>query len=103
MNALAISTTSHLKEALEKSSFPISQTTLIGEGNADKIIKLPPPGPSRAAIYVMQMQKAQCVILNGFDREATELELSLRLPLYIHHHVEDSRVGLRWNWEEDDF
>lgn len=97
----------YLEQAVEASGFPITMVADLGPLSQESLeyptkkIKCPPTsGAARTSIYLMQIQKADCVIMVGVEWELVNLALSFDLPIYALHVTDDYVVGLRW-MEED--
>ena len=100
MRALILSTQPNIIHKMVKiSEFPITQGIVMGcETLGFSTAKHPDRGTARTAIYIMQLQKSQAVLMDEVDKELIDLALRLGLPVYVHY--QDS-VGVRFNWEVD--
>ena len=99
MRALILSTQPNMtRKMVIISEFPITQGVVMGrEVVGFSMVKHPDKGPARTAIYIMQLQKSQAVLMDEIDKELIDLALRLGLPVYVHYQG----VGVRFNWEED--
>ena len=100
MRALILSNQPDITHKMVKiSEFPVTDGAVMGcEVPGFTFIKRPYSGPARTAIYIMQLQKSQVVLMDEIDRELLDLARRLNLPIYVHYQ---DTVGVRFNWEED--
>jgi len=100
LRALILSNQPNITHKMVKiSEFPVTDGAVMGcEVPGFTFIKRPYSGPARTAIYIMQLQKSQAVLMDEIDRELLDLALRLNLPVYVHYQ---DMVGVRFNWEED--
>ena len=99
MRALILSNQPNIIPKMVKiSEFPVTDGAVMGcEIPGYAFIKHPSQGPARTAIYIMQLQKSQAVLMGELDRELLDLALKLSLSVYVHYQG----VGVRFNWEVD--